>query len=180
MENNLQKNKFSAKRLAMLAVLCALGLVSFMIESLFPPLFIPGAKMGVSNVFSMLALFVLGPIDALIVVVVRTTLGSLLCGNASSLVYSLTAGLASVCAATLLERLFYPSVSVVAISVVSAVVHNVTQNVVFCLVSQTPQMIGYLPYLVLCGILAGIIVGVAVWLVLKALPQKYTDFRSVQ
>lgn len=176
MENNDKKTKFTAKRLATLSVLCALGLVAFMIESLFPPLFIPGAKMGISNVFSMLALFVLGPADALVVVIVRTFLGSVICGNLSSLVYSFTAGLVSVAIAASLKLFAYPSVSVVAISVVSAVVHNATQNVTFCLISQTPQMLAYLPYLVLCGIVAGIIVGFAVWLILKALPQKYCNF----
>lgn len=176
MENNDKKTKFTAKRLATLSVLCALGLVAFMIESLFPPLFIPGAKMGISNVFSMLALFILGPADALVVVIVRTFLGSVICGSLSSLVYSFTAGLVSVAIAASLKRFAYPSVSVVAISVVSAVVHNATQNVTFCLISQTPQMLAYLPYLVLCGIVAGIIVGFAVWLILKALPQKYCNF----
>ena len=34
---------FSARRLAVLAVLTAMGLIMFVVESLFPPLFLPGA-----------------------------------------------------------------------------------------------------------------------------------------
>lgn len=155
-----------------MSVLTAMGLIMFMVESLFPPLFLPGAKMGLSNIFSMLALFTLGPVDAFIVVVIRTTLGSVFLGNVSTLLYSMSAGLVSVVVSALLVQFVYPRVSIVAISVVSAVMHNLTQNVVFCLVSNTPQMFSYMPWLALLGIVAGIIVGFAVWLILRGIPVK--------
>ena len=163
---------FSARRLAYLSVLTAMGLIMFMVESLFPPLFLPGAKMGLSNIFSLLALFVLGPVDALILVVIRTVLGSLFVGNISTLLYSLTAGIVSVVISAILVQFVYPKISVVAISVVSAIMHNLTQNVVFCLVSNTPQMFSYMPWLALLGIVAGLIVGFAVWLILRGIPIK--------
>lgn len=163
---------FSARRLAYLSVLTAMGLIMFMVESLFPPLFLPGAKMGLSNIFSMLALFTLGPVDAFVVVIIRTTLGSVFLGNVSTLLYSMSAGVVSVVVSALLVQFVYPRVSIVAISVVSAVMHNLTQNVVFCLVSNTPQMFSYMPWLALLGIVAGLIVGFAVWLILRGIPVK--------
>lgn len=172
MVKNNSKTKFSAKRVATLAVLCAMSLITFMIESLFPPLFLPGAKMGLSNVFSLLAVFLLGPVDAVVLVLVRTTLGSMFTGNLSTLLYSMSAGLVSVGVSSLLVEFVYPKVSIVAISVVSAVVHNLTQNVVYCLVSNTPQMFSYMPWLALLGVLAGVIVGFAVWFILRAVPLK--------
>ena len=58
MKNHTATTKyFSARRIATLAVLTAMGLIMFMVESLFPPLFLPGAKMGLSNIFSLLTLF---------------------------------------------------------------------------------------------------------------------------
>lgn len=168
---------FSAKRLAMLSVLAAMALIMFMVESLFPPLFIPGAKMGLSNIFSLLAVFLLGPTDAIILVVVRTTLGSVFTGNVSTLLYSMTAGVVSVLVSSILVEFAYPRVSIVAISVVSAVVHNLTQNVVFCLISNTPQMFAYMPVLALIGVLAGVIVGFGVWFILRSVPVR--TFASV-
>lgn len=162
--------KFSAKRVAMLSVLCAMGLIMFMVESLFPPLFLPGAKMGLSNIFSLLTVILLGPVDALVLVLVRTTLGSMFTGNMSTLMYSMTAGVTSVIVSWLLVEFVYPKVSIIAISVVSAVVHNLTQNVVFCLVSNTPEMFSYMPWLALLGVVAGIIVGFAVWFILRTVP----------
>ena len=163
---------FTARRVATLAVLTAMGLIMFMIESLFPPLFLPGAKMGLSNIFSLLTLFVLGPTEAFILVVVRTTLGSIFTGNISTLIYSLSAGVVSVVISAVLVTFGYPRVSIVAISVVAAVMHNLTQNLVFCLISNTPQMFGYMPYLALLGVLAGVIVGFAVWGILRAVPTR--------
>ena len=78
-----KKRVFGAKKIAALALLTALGLIAFMLESLFPPLFFPGAKMGLSNVFSLFALVVFGLPEALLVVTARTVLGSLFAGNVS-------------------------------------------------------------------------------------------------
>lgn len=128
--------------------------------------------MGLSNIFSMLTLFLLGPTEAFVLVVIRTVLGSMFTGNMSTLMYSLTAGVVSVVVSSALVQLAYPRVSIVAISVVSAIMHNVTQNVVFCLVSNTPEMFSYMPWLALLGILAGVIVGFAVWFILKAIPTR--------
>lgn len=163
--------KFTARRVAMLSVLCAMGLITFMIESLFPPLFLPGAKMGLSNIFSMLTVFLLGVPDAIVLVAVRTVLGSMY-SNMSTLIYSLTAGLVSVLATSAMVEFLYPKISVIAVSVVAAVLHNLTQNVVFCLVSNTPEMFAYMPWLALLGVVAGIIVGFAVWFILRAVPLK--------
>ena len=164
---------FSAKRIATLAVLTAMGSIMFMVESLFPPIIpLPGVKMGLANIFSLLALFLLGPIDAFTLVVVRVVLGSMFTGNMSTLMYSLTAGVVSVIVSSVLVEFLYPKVSIVAISIVSAVMHNLTQNVVFCLVSDTPQMFVYMPWLALIGVLAGVIVGFAVWFILKMVPTR--------
>lgn len=163
---------FSAKRIATLALLTAMGLIMFMVESLFPPLFIPGAKMGLSNIFSLLALFLLGPIDAFVLVVVRVVLGSMFAGNMSALMYSLSAGVVSVIASAILVEFAYPKVSIVAISIVAAVLHNLTQNVVYCLVSNTPELFFYMPILAVIGVLAGVIVGFAVWFILRMVPTR--------
>ncbi len=162
--------RFSAKRIALLGILTALATITFMIEGLFPPLFLPGAKMGISNIFTLLAVILLSPLDGLILVAVRTTLGSLFTGGLSSWLYSFSAGVASVIVSGLLVFLFFDKISVVAISVAAAVVHNAVQNTVFCLVTGTPEMFVYLPYLALMGIVAGLIVGVVSVLLLKTLP----------
>ena len=162
--------KFKSKRIALLAMLTALAPITFIIEGLFPPLFIPGAKMGLSNIFGMLAVVLLSPLDAIILVAVRTTLGSLIVGSLSSWLYSFFAGVASIAVASVLYKFFADYVSLVSISVAAAVIHNIAQNTIFCIVTQTPELYAYLPYLALIGVVAGAIVGVAVVLILKFVP----------
>lgn len=162
--------KLTAKRIATLSILTALGLIMFMIESLFPPLFIPGAKMGLGNIFTLLTLIILSPVDAIILVILRTVLGSFFVGSMSTLIYSLSAGIVSVLISIVLVKFTFPRVSIIAISVCGAVAHNLTQNIVFCLISQTPKMFAYMPYLALLGVVAGVIVGFAVYLIVKFIP----------
>lgn len=175
MLSSTKRKLLTPKRIAILSAFTAMSLIMFMIESLFPPLFLPGAKMGLSNIFSLLALLVLGWVDAIVVVLVRTTLGSIFTGNISTLMYSMTAGLASILVAIVLTALLYPNITVIAVSVVSAVVHNLTQNIVFCLVSNTPQMYVYMPWLAVLGVVAGIIVGFAVYFVARYVPLRVFD-----
>lgn len=164
----------SAKKLAVLALLTALGLGAFMIESMFPPMFFPGAKMGLSNIFSLFALVLYGLPEALLVVVARTVLGSLFAGNFSLLLYSLTAGVASVAVSRLLLFAF-PRVSLLCVSVFSAVVHNTVQLFVYCALTQTTLIFSYLPYLALLGVLAGVIVGLAVTYAIKGIPLSFFE-----
>ena len=165
------KSRFPAKKVAMLALFSALGLIVFIIENQFPPLFVPGAKMGLANIFSLAALILYGPIEALVVVAVRTVLGSLFAGNVSMLLYSLTGGVISLALSAILIYIAYPRVSVLAVSVAAAVLHNIVQNAVFVLVTGTSLMFSYMPYLALIGVLSGAIVGAVVTITFKKVPE---------
>ena len=158
-------------RLSRLALFSALGLIVFIIENQFPPLFVPGAKMGLANIFSLAALILYGPIEALVVVAVRTVLGSLFAGNVSMLLYSLTGGVISLALSAILIYIAYPRVSVLAVSVAAAVLHNIVQNAVFVLVTGTSLMFSYMPYLALIGVLSGAIVGAVVTIIFKKVPE---------
>ena len=166
----MKRNHGTTKRIAADALFTALGLIVFLIESLFPPLFIPGAKMGLANIFSLAALVLYGPADAFAVVAARTLLGSMFAGNIASLMYSLTGGCAAMAVSAILIYALYPKVSIIAVSIVAAIMHNIVQNLVFVGISQTALTFSYMPYLALLGILSGAIVGLAVMLIFKRVP----------
>ncbi len=164
----------SAKTISLLALLTALGLITFTVEGLLPSLFFPGAKLGLANLFSLFALLAFGLWEALAVTVARVLLGSLFAGNPALLLYSLPAGVGSV----LLSRLllcFFPHVSVLCVSVCSAVAHNLTQLFVYCLLTGTTLVLSYSPFLVSFGVAAGIIVGLALYFTVRALPLAYLE-----
>lgn len=165
------KKKITTKKIAVLGVLTALSLIAFLIENLFPPLFIPGAKLGLANLFSFMALVIYTPIEAFLIVVVRTVLSALFAGNVSALLYSFTGGIAAMATSSLLVYLVCPKISLLAASVGAAVVHNLTQNAVFALIYSSSLAFSYAPYLALIGVVSGAFIGAVVTLVIKKLPQ---------
>ena len=158
------------RKLAGVSVLLALSLIAFMLESYLPPMFIPGAKLGLGNTFSMLALVLYSPAVAALTVILRCVLGNLIVGSLSSMIFGLCAGAVSICVAAFLYSFAFPKISFVCISVCAAVIHNVVQCLVFCAISGTWQAVVYLPYLILLGALSGFAVGAACVLVVKRLP----------
>ena len=165
----MKSGKFTAKKIAVLAIFITLSLITFIIENQFPPLFVPGARMGLANIFSFTALIMFSPVEAFIVVAVRTGLGAIYAGNVSALLYSFTGGVVSMAIASVLMYTVYPRVSVMAVSVLGAVAHNVTQNIVFVLLTDTSTLT-LIPYFILAGILSGAIVGAVTLLLFKKIP----------
>lgn len=152
-------------------MLAALATLSFTIENLFPPLILPGAKLGVSNIFILFALVALGAPYAFATLAVKVILGSLFAGNLSAITYSLPAGVIALSAEFAITY-FIKKTSIVATSVVGSVLNITTQNIIFCLITDTAEYLCYLPYLALIGISSGLIVGFAIFFLLKALPLK--------
>lgn len=167
----MSKGRFTAKKIAVLALLTGLALVTFLIENLFPSMVIPGARPGLANIFSLAALIIYSPVEAFIVVTVRTLLGALFAGNISALLYSFTGGMVSMAVSATLLYAVHPRISVMATSVAAAVAHNITQNIVFVFLSGSALMLGYMPYLVLLGIISGGIVGGVTILLFRGVPQ---------
>lgn len=173
----MSKGRFTAKKIAVLALLSALALVTFIIENLFPSMVIPGARLGLANIFSLAALIMFSPVEAFIVVAVRTLLGSLFAGNVSALLYSFTGGIVSMAVSAALLYIAYPKISIMAVSVAAAVAHNITQNTVFVLLTGSALMLAYTPYLVLLGVISGGVVGGVTMLIFRGIPQ--TVFEKV-
>ena len=167
----MRSGKNAAKKIAVLAIFTALSLIMFIIENQFPPLFVPGAKLGLANIFSFAALIMYSPVEAFIIVAIRTGLGAVYAGNVSALLYSFTGGIVSMTVSSILMYTVYPRISIMSVSILAAVAHNVTQNIVFVIISGTTLTFGYMPYLVLIGILSGAIVGAVTMLVFKKVPQ---------
>ena len=163
-------SKGTAKKIAVMSLLTGLSLIMFIVENLLPPLFIPGAKLGLSNIFSFAALILYSPWEAFIVLIARTLLGAIFAGNMSALLYSFTGGVVSMAVSSVLMYTAYPKVSVMAVSVAAAVLHNITQNIVFVFLSGSTLMFGYMPYLTLLGIFSGAVVGGITLTVFKGVP----------
>lgn len=166
----MDSGKFAAKKIATLAILTGLSLITFILESLIP-IQIPAAKPGLANIFSFIALIMYSPAEAFIVVGVRTLLGAVYAGNLSAMLYSFTGGMVSMTVSALLTYLVYPKISLFSVSISAAVAHNITQITVFIFLTGSYLMLSYLPYLALLGVLSGAIVGGVTMLVFRSVPR---------
>lgn len=170
----MKKHTINTRKICFCAVISALALVAFVLEQLLPPLFLPGAKLGISNVFVLFAIFYLGKEYGFAVFLVKVLLGSVFSGNVSALIYSLPSGLLAVATEMLLscrDKWF----SVTAISVLAGVIHLLSQNVIFCLIYTSYEYLYFLPYFMLIGVLSGAVVGVIVSLALKYIPARIIE-----
>jgi len=150
------------RRVTNLALLVSVGLVLGIIESTFPPLLpLPGAKLGLANIATVIALYLFGPSMALEVTFIRTILGGLLRGSVVGLLLSFSAGMVSTLVMIALYLAFDRYVSVVGVSVVGAAAHNVTQLAAAYLLVGQAALFYYTPYLVLLAVPTGLFVGLA-------------------
>lgn len=153
--------KLDIKKIVILAMLAVIALTIFVAESFMPPLLpIPGIKLGLANIVTLIVIAIYGPADALCVLLVRIILGSIFGGQMISFFYSLAGGLLCLLAMTAMNRLFAGHFVIVT-SMFGALAHNIGQIAVACIITQTAGVAAYLPILVVSGIITGCFTGAA-------------------
>jgi heptaprenyl diphosphate synthase len=162
------KNNKTA-RITLCAILSAFATLTFIIENLFPPLFLPGARLGLSNIFVLISAILLGGKYGFATLITKTIIGSLFSGNMSALMYSLPAGILALTVQIIIIY-YVKNTSTVCASIVGAIINTTSQNVIFCIVTNTMEYLAFLPYLATIGVFSGLLVGFAVYLILPRLP----------
>ncbi len=162
------------KRLAQLGLYLALALILAYAESLIPFSFgIPGIKLGLPNLVVVMLLHggkgglmprtagrgVGGVRDALCINLLRIVISGFLFSGLYTILYSLAGAVCSF-AAMLIGRRFR-KFSVVGVSVLGGVFHNVGQLAAAVLVTQTVYVGYYLPALIAAGAVTGAVLGIA-------------------
>lgn len=150
------------KRLTLCAVLVALALALSYTERFIPlqlviPL--PGVKLGLANIVTLLALYLLGPRTAFAVLIPRCLLGAVFGGGITGLAFSLTGGLLAMAVMALAKKcaLF----SVYGVSVLGAAAHNVGQILAAMVLMNSVYIGAYLPYLLAVALFTGFATGAA-------------------
>ena len=167
------------QKLTLASLLTAAGLVVFVIEAQLPPLTtIPGIKPGLSNVFTMLTLFWVGPGWALGTMLVRVSLGSLITGQTMAFFYSISGGLTAFVIMCALKRPLGEQ-KLWVLSAFGAMGHNLGQMAAALIITRTQALLYYLPVLMVSGIVTGIFTGLCAQLVSRRARQagifsKYT------
>lgn len=159
-----------ASKVAQYGLITALALVLSWLESLLPPLGVPGVKLGLPNLAIVFALYRLGWRDACVISLVRVVLVTLLFGNGASLAYSVAGAVLSLAAMGLLRRT--GKFSSVGVSVAGGVAHNAGQILVAMALLETARLAWYLPVLWVSGTVAGVLIGVVSGELVKRVPNQ--------
>lgn len=156
-----QKNtsyKSNNRIVGLTGVFIALALVLSYLESLIPVFVtVPGVKLGIANIVTMLAMYKLGVKPAIVISVGRIVLSGILFGNLYVIIYSLAGGTLSICIMIILKKI--KLFSVVGVSVAGAVAHNAGQIIVAVFLMENVNIMYYLPVLIITGVVAGTVVG---------------------
>ncbi|MEG1720564.1 MAG: Gx transporter family protein [Pseudoflavonifractor sp.] len=150
------------REITRLALLTAVAVVLGYIERLIPmPGGIPGIKLGLANTVLLYAIYLLDTKSAVILMVLKVGLSGLMYGGVSAMLFSLGGGALSLAMMLLVKKLGGAGISIVGVSVVGAMFHNVGQVAVAATFVQTAALMGYVPFLLVAAVITGVLTGIA-------------------
>ncbi len=156
------------KYLTYLALLITFAVVIHTVEAALPlPMPVPGVRIGLANIITLLTLILFGLRSGLLVAVIRSVLGSIFVGGLFGFGFwlSISAGIIS-CLAMALVLVFRRKglVSLISVSVVGAATHNLAQLTMASIIIASFDLLrGYFPFLLLLSIPTGIFTGLAAY-----------------
>ena len=156
------------RKIAYLGMLMALALVLSYVESLIPfAVGIPGVKLGLTNIVTVIMLYIAAPMETFLLCVFRAVLSGFMFGNAFSIIYSLAGCILSFIVKSAKEIKEDKGLkksdkfSSVSISLVGGVCHNIGQIIVAAIVLSTYSVVYYIPVLLVAGCITGLVIGIA-------------------
>ena len=118
---------YNVRRLTQLSVLLTIAIIIFVLELQLPPLTpIPGIKMGLSNIITLVIILLYNKKDAFTVLILRIVISSIFAGQMTSFLYSIAGGIFSFAVMSLFS-LFLKKDKLWVISAFGAIGHNLGQ-----------------------------------------------------
>lgn len=154
--------RLTTKQLTTCALLTAMALALSYLENLFPlslAIPLPGVKLGLANIVTLFALYVLGPVQALMILFARCFLGALFAGNMNAVLYSLLGGFSAMAAMIALSH--SRRLSIYGVSIGGAAAHSCGQIAAAVLTLGNGAPLYYLPVLLGVSLFSGTLTGLA-------------------
>lgn len=150
---------FPIKKLTLLALFTTLALAIYTVESMLPTLVpIPGIKLGLANIITIILLKNFSIREAFPVLIARILIATFLFGQFLSLFYSLSGGITCLITMYFINRLlsghFLPVTAIF-----GALFHNLGQLVVALIITASPAPLSYLPFFILSAVITGSFTG---------------------
>lgn len=167
-----RKSQITTQKITRLSLLAAASVVLGYIEGILCALMPlpPGIKLGLANTVVLYSIYTLGPGYSVILIILKVILTGFMSGNlAAAFLYSMGGAVLSLITMLLVKTLGRDKVSIVGVSVVGAVFHNVGQILIASLLLQTPGLMFYVFILMISAVVTGTLTGIAGNQVLRVL-----------
>ena len=180
-QSNIVQARLNDYSVGQVASLVAIGCILQISESLIPHP-VPGVRLGLANMITLLALVRLGFKSAMEISVLRTVVSSLVMGTflTPTFILSFSGAITSTIVMWGFWQISYRlpkyGFGLVGISVLGAIIHNITQIIfAYYLLIKHPSIFYFLPWLVLSGVVMGWLTGLVTIEVLKKLSSPWED-----
>lgn len=155
-----------AGKIAYLGMFVTLAFIFSYVEAILPfSIGVPGIKLGLANIVIVTALYAFGIKEAFAISAVRIILVALTFSNTFTMIYSLAGGILSWALMSLFK--LSNKFSIIGVSVIGGVFHNIGQLTVAAILMETAGLIYYLLILMIGGTITGIIIGILGKYILK-------------
>ena len=148
----------------------SLALIFSYVEAIIPfNAGIPGVKLGIANIVTVIALYKLSIKHAAIVSFIRIMVAGFLFSGLFGAIYSLAGATVSLIGMIFLKRT--GKFSIAGVSMAGGVLHNLGQLLVASFLIKDLRIFFYFPILLFSGLASGIAIGIAATLIMRVLPK---------
>lgn len=151
-----------AKKITFLGLMVGYSLILYILETYIPnPLivFFPGAKLGLTNIITLISLLIFGLKETFIIVTVRVVLSSIFTGPMSYLLFSIGGAYLSLILMYIATKI--KGFSIIGVSIIGAIGHNLGQLLVASIIVENLLVVTYLPFMLVTSLVTGFFVGLA-------------------
>lgn len=149
------------RKLALMAMFTAASLIVFVIEAQIPaPIPVPGVKLGLANIVTLIAMVMLSRREAGLILLVRIAMGSMFTGGVSAFIFSIAGGALAYAVMCLTLKPFSGKLLWV-VSVLGAIAHNLGQLIAAIIITKTSSLMLYAPVLLASAVVTGAFTGLA-------------------
>ncbi|MDR3215567.1 MAG: Gx transporter family protein [Bacilli bacterium] len=160
----------TTKKIVILSLFLSIAIIVNIVENIsFAVFIVPGIKLGLTNIVTIFILYYFGFKEMFIINFLRVILANLIIGTLFSIpfIISLFSCLGSMIFLFIIIKI--NKFSIFGISMIQAVLFNLFQIIVVCLLYNNFVFMYYLPYLIISGIITGYLVALCAKYVIKVI-----------
>lgn len=148
------------EKLTNFALFIAISIVLSIFEMMIPINFIlPGLKLGLGNLLLVILIDYYSFKELFIFQLIKISITTFILGLFSIYMFSLSGGMFALFVMYTVRKIFKTKVTTYTLSMCGAIAHNIGQIIFAIFALKSPELVSYIPFLVMFGSITGFILG---------------------